>query len=193
MTDRQAADAVRSRMNWKYLLGYDLTDPGFHFSVLSEFRARLLSGGEAILLDIFLQRCRENGLLKERGKQRRDATRVLAAIRVMKRLELVGETMRAALNAIAAESPLWLRQVAPSEWYERYVRRIEDYRLPKSQEKRAAYAQRVGEDGFQLLDLLAETDAPKEATSLPEVNTLRLMRDRRYNRDEDKKDGGTPG
>ena len=105
LTDRQAAEAVRSRIDWKYLLGYDLTDPGFHFSVLSEFRARLLSGGETILLDKFLQRCRENGLLKERGKQRTDATRVLASIRVMNRLELVGETMRAALNAIAAEAP----------------------------------------------------------------------------------------
>jgi transposase len=66
----------------------------------------LLNGGEAILLDKFLQRCRENGLLKERGKQRTDATHVLAAIRVMNRLELVGETMRAALNAIAAEAPI---------------------------------------------------------------------------------------
>jgi transposase len=193
LTDRQAADAVRSRIDWKYLLGYNLTDPGFHFSVLTEFRTRLLSGGETVLLDKFLQRCRENGLLKERGKQRTDATRVLAAIRVMNRLELVGETMRAALNAIAAEAPLWLRQVVPSDWYERYGRRIEDFRLPKSKEKRTAYAQRVGEDGFQLLDLLAEADAPKEAASLPEVNTLRLTWNRHYNRDEDKKGGNSPG
>ena len=193
LTDRQAAEAVRSRIDWKYLLGYDLTDPGFHFSVLSEFRARLVSGGETILLDKFLQRCREIGLLKERGKQRTDATRVLAAIRVMNRLELVGETMRAALNAIAAEAPLWLRQVAPSEWYERYGRRIEDYRLPKSQEKRAAYAQRVGEDGFRLLEMLAEKDTPIEATSLPEVKTLRLMWDRHYSRDEEKKDDNSLG
>jgi len=69
LTDRQAAEAIRSRIDWKYLLGYDLTDPGFHFIVLSEFRTRLLNGGEAILLDKLLQRCRENYLLKERGKQ----------------------------------------------------------------------------------------------------------------------------
>jgi len=193
LTDRQAAEAVRSRIDWKCLLGYDLTDPGFHFSVLSEFRARLLDGGGAILLDKFLQRCHKNNLLKERGKQRTDATHVLAAIRVMNRLELVGETMRAALNAIAVEAPLWLRQVAPPEWYERYGRRIEDYRLPKSKEKRAAYAQQVGEDGYQLLDLLAEAATPKEATSLPEIATLRLMWVRHYSRDEDKKDGGSPG
>ena len=193
LTDRQAAEAVRSRIDWKYLLGYDLTDPGFHFSVLTEFRARLLDGGGAILLDKLLQRCREKDFLKERGKQRTDATHVLAAIRVMNRLELVGETMRAALNALAVEVPLWLRQVAPPEWYERYGRRVEDYRLPKSQEKRAAYAQRVGEDGFQLLDLLSEADAPKGAASLSEVTTLRLTWDRHYSRDEDKTDGNSPG
>jgi transposase len=193
LTDRQAAEAVRSRIDWKYLLGYDLTDPGFHFSVLTEFRARLLDGGGEILLDKLLQRCREKDLLKERGKQRTDATHVLAAIRVMNRLELVGETMRAALNAIAAEAPVWLRKVTPPEWYERYGRRIEDYRLPKSKEKRAAYAQRVGEDGFRLLDLLSEVDAPRGAASLPEVTTLRLIWDRHYSRDEDKTDGGSPG
>ncbi|HET6443928.1 MAG TPA: IS1182 family transposase [candidate division Zixibacteria bacterium] len=193
LTDRQAAEAVRSRIDWKYLLGYDLTDPGFHFSVLTEFRARLLDGGGAILLDKLLQRCREKDFLKERGKQRTDATHVLAAIRVMNRLELVGETMRAVLNALAVEVPLWLRQVAPPEWYERYGRRIEDYRLPKSQEKRAAYAQRVGEDGFQLLDLLSEADAPKGAASLSEVTTLRLTWDRQYSRDEDKTDGNSSG
>src|ERR1700692_4438157 len=42
LTDRQAADAVRSRMDIKYLLGLELTDPGFDFSVLSEFRTRLV-------------------------------------------------------------------------------------------------------------------------------------------------------
>jgi transposase len=193
LTDRQAAEAVRSRIDWKYLLGYDLTDPGFHFSVLSEFRARLLGGNETILLDKFLGRCRQHGLFKERGKQRTDATHVLAAIRVMNRLELVGETMRATLNAIAAEAPIWLRQVAPSEWYERYSRRIEDFRLPKSKERRATYAQQVGEDGFQLLEMLAEANTPKEASSLPEVTTLRLMWTRHYSRDEDKEDGTPPG
>ena len=43
LSDRQAAEAVRARIDWKYLLGLDLTDPGFDFSVLTEFRARLLA------------------------------------------------------------------------------------------------------------------------------------------------------
>ena len=41
LADRQAAEAVRSRIDWKYALGLELTDPGFDFSVLCQFRARL--------------------------------------------------------------------------------------------------------------------------------------------------------
>jgi len=173
LSDRQAAEAVRARIDWKYLLGLELTDAGFDFSVLSEFRTRLLQGGgEAVLLEKMLDRCRSLGLVKARGTQRTDATRVLAAIRVLNRLELVGETMRAALNELATVAPDWLRDVAPVEWYQRYSRRVEDERLPESQEKRTAYAQRVGEDGFRLLDLLQGPDAPFGADHLPRVEAL---------------------
>src|SRR5919107_5300537 len=130
LSDRQAAEAVRGRIDWKYLLGLELTDAGFDFSVLSEFRGRLLEGGqEAILLEKLLECCQAQGLIKARGKQRTDATRVLAAIRVLTRLELVGETMRAALNELATVVPDWLARVAPEEWYQRHSRRIEDDRL----------------------------------------------------------------
>ena len=144
LADRQAAEAVRARIDWKYLLGLELNDPGFDFSVLCEFRGRLLGGEqEALLLERLLERCRERGLLKARGRQRTDATHVLAAIRVLNRLELVAETLRAALNELAAIAPEWLRGVAPPAWYERYAKRIEDSRLPKDGAGRDAYAQTV--------------------------------------------------
>src|SRR5262245_19918637 len=96
LADRQAAEAVRARIDWKYLLGLELTDPGFDFSVLSALRDRLLAGkAEALLLDKLLERCRTLGLVKERGQQRTDSTHVLTAIRVLNRLELVAETLRA--------------------------------------------------------------------------------------------------
>jgi transposase len=102
LSDRQAAEAVRSRIDWKYTLGLDLADPGFDYSVLSKFRARLLAGSaEMMLLDTLLERFKAQGLLKARGKQRTDSTHVLAAIRTLNRLESVGETLRAALNAVA--------------------------------------------------------------------------------------------
>ena len=109
LSDRQAADAVRSRMDWKYVLGLDLADPGFDHTVLSEFRARLVTGKAAhLLLDTLLTLARTQGLLKTRGRQRTDSTHVLAAIRVLNRLERVGETLRAALNSLAVVAPAWV-------------------------------------------------------------------------------------
>src|SRR5947199_162037 len=141
LADRQAAEAVRARIDWKYLLSLALTDPGFDFSVLSEFRDRLLAGSAAeILLDKLLERCRALHLLTARGQQRTDVTHVLAAIRVLNRLELVAETLRAALNAVATVAPDWLQALTPLAWYERYSRRIGESRLPKATPEREACA-----------------------------------------------------
>ena len=183
LADRQAAEAVRARIDWKYLLGLELTDPGFDFSVLSEFRDRLLTGSaEALLLDKLLERCRALSLLKARGQQRTDSTHVLAAIRVMNRLELVAETLRAALNALATVAPDWLQALAPLAWYERYSKRIEDTRLPQSTASRDAYAQTVGEDGFHLLDALDAPETPAGLRELPVIATLRQTWQRHYER-----------
>ncbi|HEX2136546.1 MAG TPA: transposase, partial [Microvirga sp.] len=120
LPDRQAADAVRGRIDWKYLLGLELTDPSFDSSVLCEFRARLLAGSaEQRLLDRLLTLARERGLLKARGRQRTDSTHVLAAIHVLNRLECIGETLRHALTSLAVAVPEWLRAQVPADWYER--------------------------------------------------------------------------
>jgi transposase len=174
LSDRQAADAVRGRIDWKYALGLDLTDSGFHFSVLTEFRARLVAGGaEHRLLDTMLERFKARGLVRARGKQRTDSTYVLAAVHDLHLLELVTETLRAALDDLAAVVPNWLRGVAQPVWFERYGRRVEDYRLPKRQEERQAFALAVGADGFLLLDALDAPGAPAAAREVPMVQTLR--------------------
>ena len=146
-TDRQAAEAVRMRIDWKYVLSLELTDPGFDFSVLSEFRTRLVESeqGER-LLSALLEQCQERGWLKARGKQRTDSTHVLAAIGTINRLECAGETLRAALNALAVVAPDWLRAQVPVEWYERYGSRVEEYQLPKEASKRQALAEQIGLD-----------------------------------------------
>ena len=119
-------------MDWKYLLALELTDPGFDRSVLCEFRGRLLDNKVVDrLLARVLDAAREDGLIKARGRQRTDSTHVLAAIRTLNRLELAGETLRAALNAIAVAAPEWLRALAPQEWHERYDRRVEDIACPR--------------------------------------------------------------
>ena len=75
LTDRQAADAVRGRIDWKYCLGLELADAGFDFSVLSEFRGRLVAGsGERLLLDLLLARLKELGLVKAGGRAWTDST-----------------------------------------------------------------------------------------------------------------------
>src|SRR5262249_14537465 len=194
LADRQAAEAVRARIDWKYLLSLELTDPGFDFSVLSEFRDRLLAGSaEELLLDKLLERCRALGLLTARGQQRTDSTHVLAAIRVLNRLELVAETLRAALNAVATVAPAWLQAVSPLAWYERYSRRIEESRLPKDTAAREAYAQMVGEDGFQFLDALEAPDAPQAARELPVIATLRRTWQRHYDRTVEERAGAAGG
>ena len=194
LADRQAAEAVRARIDWKYLLSLELTDSGFDFSVLSEFRDRLLAGSaEEILLDQLLERCRALGLLTARGQQRTDSTHVLGAIRVLNRLELVAETLRAALNAVATVAPAWLQAVTPLAWYERYSRRIEESRLPKDTAAREAYAQMVGEDGFQFLDALEAPEAPQEARELPVIATLRRTWQRHYDRTVDERAGAAGG
>jgi transposase len=183
LADRQAAEAVRARIDWKSLLSLDLTEPGFDFSVLSECRDRLLAGRAAeVLREKLLERCRVLGLLKARGPQRTDSTPVLAAIRVLNRLELVAATWRATLNALATVAPDWLQGLAPLAWYERYSRRIEETRLPREQAQRDAYAQTVGEDGFHLLDALDAREAPESLRELPIIATLRQTWQRHYER-----------
>ena len=172
LSDRQAAEAVRARIDWKYGLSLDLTDAGFDFSVLSEFRARLIKGhAEELLLEKLWECGRALGLVKARGQQRTDSTPVVAAVRLKHRLELVGETLRAALNDLAVQAPDWVRSVARADWYERYQRRCEQGRLPKGKAARDSYARTVGEDGFYLLDALAAPTTPPSLRELPSVKT----------------------
>ena len=185
LSDRQAADAVRGRIDWKYALGLELTDPGFHFSVLAEFRARLVAGkAEHLLLDKMLERFKARGLVRARGKQRTDSTHVLAAVHDLHLLELVAETLRATLDDLAAVVPDWLRKVAQPAWFKRYGRRVEDYRLPKRQDEREALAIEIGLDGFALLDALDAPNAPAAARQEPMVGTLRDVWRIHYAREE---------
>jgi transposase len=184
LSDRQAADAVRGRIDWKYALGLELTDPGFDHTVLSEFRSRLVHGqAELQLLDALLERCRELGLIRERGRQRTDSTHVLAAVRVLNRLERVGETLRAALNELAVIAPEWLQALAPAEWYQRHGKRVENYRLPKTDTAREDLARVIAADGERLLAAVdAATDQPV-LVQVPAVVTSRRVWAEQYTGD----------
>jgi transposase len=174
LTDRQAADAVRTRIDWKYALSLKRTYPGFDFSVLSEFRSRLLAhGAERLLFDRLLEQFRERGWIKARGKQRTDSTHVLAAVRTLRRLECVGETLRHALDVLAEVAPGWLLEHLEAEWVERYQKRFSDFRLPKDSKEREALAETIGADGRHLLE---RVDAAKSLPWLREVEAVETLR-----------------
>lgn len=176
LSDRQAAEAVRARIDFKYALSLELDDPGFDASVLSEFRTRLLEGGsERFLFDRLLDRYGEMGLLKARGRQRTDSTRILAVVRGLNRLEIVGETMRHALDVLATVAPEWLRERVHEEWTQRYARRLDDTRLPKSKEDRLEEAQKIGADGYELLHEILSEGSPEWLRQIPAMETLRKV------------------
>jgi transposase len=176
LTDRQAADAVRSRIDWKYCLGLELADPGFDFSVLSEFRTRLVRAGrEKLLLELLLTRLKELGLVGAGMRHRADSTHVLARIRDLNRLELAGESVRAALEALAAAVPQWLAQVTDPSWQRVYGQRITELRLPEGKAARAELAAQYARDGYHLAEQAYAAGAPAAARELPAVRALRQI------------------
>ncbi|MFD3689025.1 IS1182 family transposase [Nocardiopsis sp. NPDC058631] len=176
LTDRQAAEAVRARIDFKYALGLELDDAGFDFSVLSEFRDRL-AGADAgrRVLDAILAAARDQGLLKTAGRARTDSTHVLSAARELCWLELVAETLRAALNALALTCPDWLAQVAEPDWFKHYATRVEDSRFPKSRAKRDEVGARIGREGTLLLQAVYSKEAPTHLRALEQVEILRQV------------------
>ncbi len=175
-SDRQATDAVRGRSDWKDALCLPLDDAGFDASVLSEFRARLIAKGtEALLFETLLAALKEAGLVKPRSRQRTDSTHVLAAIQELNRLELVGETMRHALNTPASVAPEWARYWVPADWFARYARRFEEYRLPDALAARTALAEQIGADGRRLLTEIAASAESAWLPRVPAVETLRRV------------------
>ncbi|MGI5199898.1 hypothetical protein ACQEVY_40725 [Streptomyces sp. CA-288835] len=140
-------------------------------------------GMEVKLLDLLLTALKDRGLVKAGGRQRTDSTRVLAAVRDLNRLELAGETLRAALEALACAAPDWLTQAVPvREWAERYGPRTHSWHPPASTSKREEMALVYGQDGFALLEAVHAPDAPAWLRELPAVQVLRTMWVQNYHR-----------
>lgn len=176
LSDRQAAEAVRARIDWKYALSLELTDLGFDFSVLSEFRSRLIAGGqETQLLNRLLEQCQTKGWLKARGKQRTDSTHVVTAARTLNRCECVGETLRHALNVLTTVASEWLEQRIEPAWFERYSVRVESSRLPQKREEQQQWFLQVGIDGHGLLAQLYGEKTPPWLRQIPAVEMLRQV------------------
>jgi len=184
LTDRLAAEAVRARLDWKYLLGLPLDDAGFDHTVLAEFRAKAAGAGlEQVALDALLERLVSAGLVKARGKQRTDSTHVVAAVAALNRLELAGESVRAAVEALAAAHPDWLEQrICVSDWSRRYGTPMTAWRLPASQAKQDELAIAYARDGYVLLEAVRDESSPAWLRELPAVEVLRRVLVQNYTR-----------
>jgi transposase len=177
LTDRLAAEAVRARLDWKYLLGLALEDPGFDHTVLAEFRGRVARAGlEQVALDALLGKLTADGLVKAAGKQRTDSTHVVAAVAALSRLELAGESVRAAAEALAAAHPGWLEQrICVSDWAGRYGTPMTSWRPPVSKAKQDELAITCARDGYALLEAVYAAAAPGWLAELPAVGVLRVV------------------
>ncbi len=177
LSDEDAAQAVCDRISWKYALGLDLDYTGFDASVLTEFRARLVDEGRVDgLLDLMLDRLKAAGLVKPGGRQRTDSTHVIACVRRLNRIETVGETLRAALEAIARISPAFVVALLEIGWDERYGRKVETARLLSRKNACAqVLADQIGADGLKLLTAIDTDPVASWMNTLPEVEILRLV------------------
>jgi len=184
LTDRQAAESVRTRIDWQYLLGLPLDDPGFDHTVLAEFRGRVADAGlEQVALDALLVRLAGAGLVKAGGKQRTDSTHVIAAVAALNRLELAGESVRAALEALAAAHPAWLEQrICVADFARRYATPMTSWRPPVSQARRDELAVAYAKDGYALLEAVYDSAAPAWLRELPAVDVLRRVLLQNYTR-----------
>jgi transposase len=176
LSDRQAAEMVRGRLDWKYALSLPLDDQGFDASILVDFRQRLLDhGAQDRLLEPILRVCRERGWLKAGGKQRTDSTFVLANVRGLSSLESVGESLRASLNELAEVAPDWLLGVVSLDWFDRYVHRFELQRFPKGEQAKEVLRRQVGEDSWHLLQAALDERAPQCVRECPSLLLLQQV------------------
>ena len=184
LTDRLAAEAVRTRIDWQYLLGLPLDDPGFDHSILSEFRGRVADAGlEQVVLDALLARLAADGLVKAGGKQRTDSTHVIAAVAALNRLELAGESVRAALEALTAAHPAWVEQrICVPDFARRYGTPMTSWRPPASQSQRGELAIAYARDGYALLEAVYDSAAPAWLRELPAADVLRRVLLQNYTR-----------
>jgi len=174
LSDRQAAEMVWGRLDWKYALSLPLDDEGFDASILVDFRQRLVDHeAQDRLLEPILQVCRQHGWLKAGGKQRTDSTWVIANVRGLSSLESVGESLRAALNEIAEVAPDWLLEIVSPDWFDRYVHRFELQRFPKEKSAQETLRKQVGEDSWHLLQAATNEQAPQSVQACPSLARLR--------------------
>ncbi len=184
IADRQAAEATRVRVDWKYALHLPLTHPGLRGPELCDFRERLRSN--PALLSLFeqaLARLQEVGGLPEGCSSLPPADVVLRSICTRSCLEQIASAMQNAIQALVSIRFEWLRQIARPHWYQRYSRELSLLQIPDNLKDQVKLAEAIGADGAHLLDAIAQMEFP-DCASLPEIQTLQQICDWHFDRQE---------
>ncbi len=185
IADRQAAEATRVRVDWKYALHLPLTHPGLRAWALCDFRQRLRAdpGGKHKFQEV-LTRLQENCFMPEEPRTGMEAEQVLESVCVHSRLEVIVSTMQMAVQALVTAQPNWLRRIAPPHWYQRYSRELSTLRVPDDLAGQVILAESIGEDGLYLLNAVAQTHSTNLARVI-EIRNLKQVWERQFEpRDE---------
>lgn len=175
LSDRRTADAVRTRMDWKYALHLPLNYAGLDQAVLRKYRQRLAhSLAERLMLQHLTGHAAAIGLLPLTERQGVDVAEILIAIGHLNRIEELFDTLCSALGAIATRWPDWLRNRALPHWYERYSHPPVNLRLPHGRAEQEDLVKTIGEDADYLLAAI-DRAGPDGASGLAEIRLLRTI------------------
>jgi transposase len=183
-SDRGAADAVLSNLKWKYALHLPLDYAGFDFSILCDFRDRLIQHkAEARIFDTILTHLKALGLLTSRGIQRTDSLSVHTKARDLSRIELMTDTIRVVVRALLRTDPDWTRATVPVAWDERYGQRLRVERMDKAEKEQLSVV--AGDDGAWLLDQIDAEKTPEAIKNHVVVALLRTIWQQHYAKGDD--------
>jgi transposase len=173
LSDRQAAEAVRGRLDWKYLLGLELADPGFNAALLSHFSTHLTPRApEQHFLDAVLTACQTSHVPGAVRRRSLESKYLVTEARFINRLDRIAETFREALRAVTVAAPEWSNTWMPVDWHIRYGPLARAAFQPHGRLARRAFIEAVRADGQGLLDALGGPDAPRGLADLEVVQLL---------------------
>ena len=177
LTDRQMAQATRTRLDMKYALHFPLNFPGIEPSTLCEFRRHVLADATAVKMlgEIYQHLSRYAHLEKNLP----DPRRMMAEICLPSRAETILECMCIALEAIAARNPFWLKTHTLPHWYRRYHAKNGFQKIPADPKEIGLLVESVGNDGRFLLKMMDDSNATA-LMDLPEIQHLRFEWKRQF-------------
>lgn len=175
LTDRQAMDAFRSRADWKYALHIPMNYHNVPDGALCQYRQEnLLIQSRCMEMQDLLGRLAADVMLSRLFDPPLEADRLIISVCTLNRSARVLDAMHAALESLATEHPVWLRQVVSPHWYVRYNPAASSLTPLIPRDEPEIIANEVGKDVHYLLERADEAGDP-EINRLEEIRRLRAI------------------